>query len=203
MDGPEWSTDRDATAAWVWAALGGLSVSLREVALLRYFSEASSYDAIAALLGVPVGTVRSRLHEARRRLGLALGEAADDVNDDRRPVVAARQAFFAEVFAEYNGGGGVPTLADALLPDAELRSEWDPHVYRGPREIAEGLREEIDAGVRFRVLDVVASSDLTVVEGRFENPADAPDHCPPVTTQLYVHEGDAIRTMRLHYALSP
>lgn len=201
-EGPEWSTDRAATSDWVWTALAALSLPLREVAVLRYLSRASSYEALAAVLGVPVGTVRSRLHEARRQLGRALQAEADRAHDDHRRVVAARQGFFAEVFAEYNAGLGVTTLAEALLPDAELRSVSDPHVYRGAREIAHGFQGDIDAGVRFRILDVVAGSDVTVVEGGFENPSDAPDHCPPVTTQLYLHEGDAIRTMRLHYAHS-
>lgn len=201
-EGPECSTERDATSDWVWTALGGLSLSLREVAILRYFSRASSYEAIGAMLGVPVGTVRSRLHEARRRLASALRDEADRAHDDHRRVVARRRAFFAEVFAEYNAGRGLTTLAEALRPDAELRSVSDPSVYRGRREIAEGFQGEIDAGVRFRILDVVAGSGVTVVEGGFENPPDAPDHCPPVTTQLYVHEGDGIRTMGLHYALA-
>ena len=39
----------------------------RSVVRLRYW-ESMSYEAIADLLAVPVGTVRSRLHEGRRRL---------------------------------------------------------------------------------------------------------------------------------------
>jgi RNA polymerase sigma factor (sigma-70 family) len=201
-EGPEWSIDRDATADWVWTALSGLPGPLREVAVMRYFSHASSYEAIAAVLGVPVGTVRSRLHQARRRLARALQQVADRVHDDHGRVLAARRAFFGEVFAEYNAGLGVTMLTDALVSGAELHSVADPHVYRGAREIAEGLQLDIDAGVHLRILDIVAGSDVTVVEGAFENPAGAPDHCPPVTTQLFIHEGDAIRAVRLHYAES-
>ena len=53
-------------AAGVRAAVDRLPVEHRDVLLLRYV-EGLSYDEIAAVAGVPVGTVRSRLHHAKRR----------------------------------------------------------------------------------------------------------------------------------------
>ena len=53
---------------WVWEAIGGLSEPLHDVVVLRYFSTIRGYDAIAAALGIPMGTVRSRLHDARAAL---------------------------------------------------------------------------------------------------------------------------------------
>lgn len=52
-------------------ALQGLSESDRQVIVLRHFGE-QSYAEIAEILGTTEKTVKSRLHEARRRLGLAL-----------------------------------------------------------------------------------------------------------------------------------
>jgi RNA polymerase sigma-70 factor (ECF subfamily) len=46
------------------AELDELDVEFREVIVLREF-QGLSYDEIAATVGVPVGTVRSRLHRAR------------------------------------------------------------------------------------------------------------------------------------------
>lgn len=54
-------------AAAVHAALDRLAPEHREVLLLR-FLEDMSYDDIAAAVGCPVGTVRSRLHHAKRAL---------------------------------------------------------------------------------------------------------------------------------------
>jgi RNA polymerase sigma-70 factor (ECF subfamily) len=51
--------------------LAELSEPLQLVILLRYFSGIADYAQIAAICGVPLGTVRSRLHEARRTLDLA------------------------------------------------------------------------------------------------------------------------------------
>ncbi len=44
-----------------------LSYKHREVVIMRYFHE-YSLDEIAALLQIPVGTVKSRLHMALKRL---------------------------------------------------------------------------------------------------------------------------------------
>jgi RNA polymerase sigma-70 factor (ECF subfamily) len=53
------------------AALGRLAASDRELLVLRHFAELS-YTEIAEALGVPEKTVKSRLHEARQRLGRQL-----------------------------------------------------------------------------------------------------------------------------------
>jgi RNA polymerase sigma factor (sigma-70 family) len=54
---------------WVFAALEGLPEPLRLATLLRYFGRGHSYAQIALLCDVPVGTVRSRLHQAKVELG--------------------------------------------------------------------------------------------------------------------------------------
>jgi RNA polymerase sigma-70 factor (ECF subfamily) len=56
------------------AALGRLSTELRDTLLLAAWGDLS-YDDVATALGVPVGTVRSRLSRARSKLRQALGDA--------------------------------------------------------------------------------------------------------------------------------
>jgi RNA polymerase sigma factor (sigma-70 family) len=68
--------DQHAMRDWLWSALETLSEPLHITVLLRYFTDSSSYQQIAAICGVPVGTVRSRLNEARRRLTAALVSSA-------------------------------------------------------------------------------------------------------------------------------
>ncbi|MEU6746088.1 RNA polymerase sigma factor [Spirillospora sp. NPDC046719] len=55
-------------------ALAGLPARVRNVVLLVAWADLS-YDEVAEALDIPVGTVRSRLHRARRRLRDALGGA--------------------------------------------------------------------------------------------------------------------------------
>jgi RNA polymerase sigma factor (sigma-70 family) len=62
------------------AALARLSAGQRDVLLLHAWAELD-YEQVAEALGVPIGTVRSRLHRARAVLRGAL--AADEQMEDR------------------------------------------------------------------------------------------------------------------------
>lgn len=59
----------------VRAAIEGLPDEYREIAIL-YFVEDLSYQEMSEIVGCPIGTVRSRLHRARRQLQKALWDAA-------------------------------------------------------------------------------------------------------------------------------
>ncbi|WP_203785108.1 RNA polymerase sigma factor [Paractinoplanes rishiriensis] len=61
-----------AARAALGAALAGLPARDRDVLLLVAWGELS-YEEVAAALGIPVGTVRSRLNRARRKVKESLG----------------------------------------------------------------------------------------------------------------------------------
>ncbi len=61
----------------VATALSELPIEFREAATL-YFTQDMSYQEIADVLGVPVGTVRSRLHRGRKLLQKKLWSLAED-----------------------------------------------------------------------------------------------------------------------------
>ncbi|PSL53084.1 RNA polymerase sigma-70 factor (ECF subfamily) [Saccharothrix carnea] len=61
-----------AVRSLLTGALDGLSAEDRDVLLLVAW-EQLSYEEVAAALAIPVGTVRSRLHRARRKVRDALG----------------------------------------------------------------------------------------------------------------------------------
>ncbi len=72
------------TSRAVAGALAGLNPAQRDVVLLVTWAELT-YDQVAEALGVPEGTVRSRMNRARSRLRIALastGEAANEGKDD-------------------------------------------------------------------------------------------------------------------------
>ncbi len=82
--------DRLAARDWVWAALAELPEALRVTALLRYFGSHASYAEIAAILGVPVGTIRSRLHEVKLQLAGALLRTAELEHDEVRELAESQ-----------------------------------------------------------------------------------------------------------------
>jgi RNA polymerase sigma factor (sigma-70 family) len=74
------------------AGVARLPAGEREVLLLVVWEELS-YDAVADVLGIPIGTVRSRLNRARRRLRELLAHNAEELSDvpsPRQPKVSDR-----------------------------------------------------------------------------------------------------------------
>jgi RNA polymerase sigma-70 factor (ECF subfamily) len=66
-------------------ALASLAAGDREVLLLIAWAELA-YDEVATALGIPVGTVRSRMHRARRKVREALGgEDPTTISEEPRP----------------------------------------------------------------------------------------------------------------------
>lgn len=74
-------------------ALAGLPANFREVIVLHYFADLP-VDEVAELLGVPPGTVKSRLSRGRAALAAQLGDypGRDPVVPDGRSVPATGQA---------------------------------------------------------------------------------------------------------------
>jgi RNA polymerase sigma-70 factor (ECF subfamily) len=70
-DAPDNFSAEDAAA--IHRALDSLPAEQREAIVLR-FIEDMTYDEIAAVTGAPVGTVRSRLHYAKRALRSQIGD---------------------------------------------------------------------------------------------------------------------------------
>lgn len=199
-DCPERRIEEAALRDWVWEAIGGLSEPLHDVVVLRYFSADPRYEAIAAALGIPVGTVRSRLHDARADLVARLRELEFAAADDHASVTRARERLFAAIVQQYNGGNEPDLLGSELAEGARLTVAGSDERIVGRAAIVRSLAEDLAAGIRLTLLRVVAGAGLTVVEGAFQNPADAPDHCPPFTTQVYRHRGGQIVGMYLAYS---
>jgi RNA polymerase sigma-70 factor (ECF subfamily) len=76
---PDADAERAELQRRVWRALAALPPAHREVLVLRDYQDLA-YDEIAGVLRVPIGTVMSRLHRARRALRerLVAGGAAAD-----------------------------------------------------------------------------------------------------------------------------
>lgn len=85
LDGdPDVTLSRKEAVAAVQRGLDTLPVQLKEVIVLCEFEE-MKYEDAALVVGVPVGTIRSRLHRAKARLALALGGAAMNTSKENNP----------------------------------------------------------------------------------------------------------------------
>ena len=75
---PEAAAEAGERARHVWQAVGALSAQEQTLLYLRYFLDASEEET-ATVIGRPVGTVKSRLHRALRRLRGVVEEQYPDL----------------------------------------------------------------------------------------------------------------------------
>jgi len=170
---------------WVWAALEDLPEPLRLVTLLRFFGPGHSYAEIAQLCGVPVGTVRSRLHQAKAELGARLlAECGTAPRGDAGWAQRVRASYLSLA-----GRDPDPYVA-MFAPDADIAASG--LVVRGRDRIRAMCEQDLDDGTGTHLVDVVSSAAITVIESKFVNPD--PQHCPPAVTQVLFHDGtDQVR----------
>ncbi len=86
-----------------------LPETLRVTAMLRYFGSYASYEEISAILGVPVGTVRSRLNQVK--LAEALLKTAGLEHDGARKLAESQIRHFTAAWDEINRGESRPSAS--------------------------------------------------------------------------------------------
>jgi RNA polymerase sigma-70 factor (ECF subfamily) len=194
---PEQVLEQHALRDWIWHAIQELSPLLRLTVMLRYFSGTESYDQIAAACGVPVGTVRSRLSQARAKMAEALLATATSAHSDAAELTAARRREGIETLAAAERGEFAEIVAERWSPDVELLG--GPGLRGGKEFLLRGMDSDLEAGVHQRLAHVVASRDITIWEMDLISPADDPDHCPPAVTWLLSLQAGRVRWLRLFH----
>jgi RNA polymerase sigma-70 factor (ECF subfamily) len=194
---PEQVLDEHASRDWIWRAAEELSAPLRMTVMLRHFSSVTSYEQIAAACEVPVGTVRSRLSQARAKMAQALIDTATVTHEDASALTAARHREGLHTLEAAERGAFAEIVADS----------WSPHVQifggqgqQGGRDLVlGGMESDLAAGVRQRLRHTVAGRDLTIWEMDLLSPADDPEHCPPSVVWLVAMDQGRVRKIRLYH----
>lgn len=199
----EKAIDRLAMREWVWTALGRLPENLQATAMLRYFSGHSSYEEISAVLGVPLGTVKSRLNAAKLRLAEALLETADLEHDETRRLTEARANFFEAAYTQYNQGQNYDTLVSAFSEDLVLSISSGKVFTRGYEVLVGDMERDLEVGQKIHPKEVISAKDVAVIECDVENPPDNPRRCPTAFSQVAIYRDDKIHRMHWYLASRP
>ncbi|MBU3868177.1 sigma-70 family RNA polymerase sigma factor [Streptomyces sp. 4503] len=199
---PEQVLDRHAMRDWIWEAVEELSPALRLPVVLRYFSTGvTSYRQIADACAIPVGTVRSRLSQARAALARALEATVSGAHEDVRRRTEASWQEAHETLAAAERGEFGKVVADRYSPDVSLLIGRER--LGGVGLLLTGMDSDLSAGVRQRPANVIAGRSLIVWEMDLINPPDAPDHCPPGVAWIMTLDGGRIDRLSLYHTPRP
>jgi RNA polymerase sigma factor (sigma-70 family) len=221
-ESPEEVLDRHALRDWIWHAIGRLSEPLQAVLLLRHFGRQHSYAEIANICDIPIGTVRSRLNQARRELATWLIAEADARYDNERDLSRQRSDQLRELLRSSVDGDLTGMVADLAEPDMvfagwwgtvgpagmDLTEEgrtvarWSDAVPDGRDLLVHVLSADAEAGVRERVVEVASSRGVTVMECELISPPWDPTHCPPAVLWLVKTRDERISGIRLYHPSS-
>ncbi|GIG23685.1 DNA-directed RNA polymerase sigma-70 factor [Cellulomonas chitinilytica] len=191
--------DRHALRDFVWHAVSTLTEPLQLAVVLRYFGGGHSYAEIAAICDVPVGTVRSRLHEARRQLTTALLDGEAVAHPDVDALARRRGGGLRGLLdAAEDGPALARVVADLAHPDMVVSGWWGT-VHHARWLFEHILRSDAEDGVHERVVDVMASSRFTVMECDLVSPSWDPTHCPPSVLWLVGMREERIDSVRLYH----
>lgn len=194
---PDQALDRLATRDWVWTAIRRLSPPLQTVTLLRYFTGVRSYAHIASACGIPVGTVRSRLSQARGILARELLATRHALPDDASGFTRDCRQEAEHAIAAGNTGEFAAVLQDRWHDDAV--ATWsDGRQVHGVRAVAETMNTSVAAGIRQRLVTAVAGHDLLVWEIDVLNPPGVAG-CPAQACWLLQLDHGRVRRLRLFH----
>ena len=189
--------EQHALRDWIWTALEGLSPGLRLVTLLRYFTEVSSYEDIAALCATPVGTVRSRLYQARTKLADALRATAEQPHGDATALSTLHRDLGERAMLSAGRGELASALSDLWSPQAEVM--WPTGKLTGIDYLAEAYERDLADGVCHKLVNVVASRDVVIWEDALLSPPEDPFHCPPGVAWVHFLDGGRVDRIRLYH----
>jgi len=194
---PAETLDAHIMREWLWHALDALPLDERVTVMLRYYTRCVSYDALARVTGVPVGTVRSRLHRARARLADALMRPISGSALSHTDLEVEQREQWEDFYRVLHERPVPRTYRELFAPGVDVRDRNGHWVGLKPWSAEE--REAIALGVRATIIDLLAARDLVVIEIDFTNPPTAPGHCPPYATFIHRLHRNRSHHLRIHY----
>ncbi|MGX9884623.1 RNA polymerase sigma factor [Streptomyces sp. NPDC002276] len=198
---PERLIEQHAMRDWIWDAVEELPQQQRLVLMLRHFSGITSYQEIAEACEVPVGTVRSRLNQARAKMAKVLLSTRTQGHEDAAAITEdSRQE--AEVTLDGAMRGQLPGEILELWP-AETELVGVLNKEGGRVHPFPAMRETRTKGVTQHLRHVVASRDIAIWEMEAVNPAGISNPCPPSLAWLMFRQDGRVRKLRVVFPGKP
>jgi RNA polymerase sigma factor (sigma-70 family) len=192
--------DKMADRDRLYGILTELPLQIRETVILRYFTGYNSYEQIAAITGVPTGTVRSRLNDSKRKLSV-LWKQLDDID----PAAFNSSEYWNDFYQEicpgaYTDHNLLANLYAHLAEDLKIVFTSGKTAV-GPKVFQWGMEDDFAHGSSIKSVDHCCSSGhLSVIKVTFSNSREFPQHCPPSSYFTFLRNQGKLSEMRLYHS---
>jgi len=184
----------------LYTVLSSLPLPLRQTVMLRYLSGNTSYVEIAAITGVPVGTVRSRLSDSKKKLANLLNQPFDPGSDEFKSSLYWND-FYREVCpGAYRHPNLLSDFFNHIGDDLNIVFTSGKTVV-GKSIFEESVFDDMEHGSKLATVEsCITSGDLTLLKVAFENSREHPSHCPPNSYLTFLREKGKMIRMRLYHS---
>jgi RNA polymerase sigma factor (sigma-70 family) len=189
-----------STEGQLYTVIAQLPEVLRSTLLLRYFSGFQSYEEIASILSIPVGTVRSRLNQAK----LKLAEQWQLHEDSTIEIFKQSQEwnhFYQTSFTgmHYHDEDKNRFVAH-LQSDVRLILSGGKQ-NTGPQLFEKMIVEDREAGSWLTPTNVTSCGNISIIEARHFNSPENPAHCPPRSVLVLYRNKQKVDKMSFYVSL--
>lgn len=190
----EWLAKQDR----MYASLSQLPEILSTTVLLRYFSNFHTYEDIARILCIPIGTVRSRLNQARLKLAehwqqshnadMAAFKQGEEWNHFYRATLSAmhrhdndKNRFLCHLQKDIRIG-----FPNGKQDNGRIHFE---NIVIDDRAFGSWLTP----------VNIISCGNISIIESRHYNSKEHPDHCPPGSLIVLHRDKKVANKMSLHF----
>jgi RNA polymerase sigma-70 factor (ECF subfamily) len=177
-----------------------LPLHLRQTVMLRYLTGYNSYDEIAAITGVPIGTVRSRLSDSKKKLS-KLWKLSNDIDSRAFRNDQYWNSFYQDVCpGAYTDDNLLRNLYSHVAEDLKLVFTSGKTAI-GRNLFKWGIQDDLRHGSSIKtVCNCSSSGDLTVLKVTFANSQEFPFHCPSNSYMTFLRKQNELSEMRLYHS---
>ena len=183
----------------LYTVLTRLPEVLRSTLLLRYFSAFQSYNEISEILSVPVGTVRSRLNEAKSKLF----EKWNEHEEFELSVIKESNEWNEFYYQTYSGLHFHDDQKNKLLNHLDRSVQIvlpSGQSNVGSRVFENIIADDRRVGSYLTPVNVVSSGNVSIIEVNHHNPVEHPHHCPPRSVTVLFRKKHEVNRMNLHFS---
>jgi RNA polymerase sigma-70 factor (ECF subfamily) len=173
-----------------------LPETLRSTLLLRYFSAFQSYNEISEILSIPIGTVRSRLNEAKAKLIKKWNEHPEsDAN-----IIKESNEWNEFYYQAYSGLHFHDDQKNRLINHLDRSIQIvlpSGQANIGSRVFENMIADDRRVGSYLTTVNVISSGNISIVELSHHNSVEHPHHCPPRSITILFRNKRDVNRMQL------